>query len=93
MTAASRPAIDPGGALMSATTTSGVKDWPAIARSDTLCGLARALEPMARIRPPMVTIRTPDREQLREAAAARGMTVADLIRQALAAQGVPIRCS
>ena len=79
---------------MSATTTSsGVKGWPTIAGPDTLCGLARALEPMARIRPPMVTIRTPDREQLREAAAARGMTVTDLIRQALAAQGVPIRCS
>lgn len=41
----------------------------------------------------MVTIRTPDREQLRAAAAARGMTVTGLIRQALAAQGVAIRAS
>ena len=46
-----------------------------------------------RERPPMVTIRTIDRDQLREAAAARGLTVTGLIRDALAAQGVPIRAS
>ncbi|MFN9687209.1 MAG: hypothetical protein ACK583_18325 [Cyanobacteriota bacterium] len=41
---------------------------------------------------PLVTLRTAesDRQILREAAAARGTTVADLIRQALAAQGVLI---
>ena len=46
-------------------------------------------------RPPMVTIRTPeaDRQKLRDAAAARGVTVTELIRQSLAAAGVPIRCS
>lgn len=46
-------------------------------------------------RPPMVTFRAPeeDRRRLREAAAARGTTVTNLIREALAAQGVPIRVS
>jgi len=48
-----------------------------------------------RERPPLVTIRTPetDRQKLRDAAAARGVTVASFIRDALAAQGVPISCS
>ena len=46
-----------------------------------------------RERLPMVTFRTPDRQQLQEAAAARGATVAGLIRDALAAQGVLIRAS
>lgn len=43
---------------------------------------------------PLVTVRTveADRQRLREAAAARGISVSDLIRQALAAQGVPISC-
>lgn len=41
----------------------------------------------------MVTIRTPDRQLLREAAAARGSTVTGLIRDALAAQGIIIRAS
>ena len=44
-------------------------------------------------RPPIVSFRTPDRQQLQEAAAARGSTVAGLIRDALAAQGVLIRAS
>jgi hypothetical protein len=44
-------------------------------------------------RPPMVTFYTPDRQQLQEAAAARGLTVAGLIREPLAAQGVLIRAS
>ena len=69
----------------------------ALAGLGTLWGLARApTPPMAaatRERPPMVTIRTPDRQQLQEAAAARGSTVAGLIRDALAAQGVLIRAS
>lgn len=43
----------------------------------------------------MVTFRTPeeDRQRLREEAAKRGTTVTGLIRDALAKEGVPIRCS
>jgi uncharacterized protein (DUF1778 family) len=46
-------------------------------------------------RPPLVNLRTSeaDRQKLRDAAAARGLTVASFIRQALAAQGVAIGCS
>lgn len=43
---------------------------------------------------PIITIRTieADRQRLREEAAARGVTVADLVRQSVAAYaGVPIR--
>ena len=48
-----------------------------------------------RERPPLVNIRTSeaDRQKLRDAAAARGVTVAGFIREALAAQGVAISCS
>jgi uncharacterized protein (DUF1778 family) len=46
-------------------------------------------------RPPLVNLRTSeaDRQKLRDAAAARGVTVAGFIREALAAQGVAIGCS
>ena len=41
---------------------------------------------------PLVTVRLPerDRQRLREAAAARGMTQSELMRYSLIAQGVPL---